>query len=113
MHPKWIISLAMLFLGGTILSGLLEQQYLGTSSAGMFHDLMNGYKELNFSNPFVAITSVISVAWDYVQMLWNLFWWNYSFFYGTWEVVRYFCWCISIGIIASLIMSVTRGTSSA
>lgn len=108
MHPKWIIALAMLFLAGTIISGILEQSYLGTSDAGMFHDLLSKYKELSWN--FITI---ISVTWSYIVLVWKMFWWDYSFWYGSWEIIRFFCWTISIGIIVSLILSITRGTSSA
>jgi len=108
MAPKWIISLATLFLAGTIISGILEQSYLGTSDAGMFHDLLSKYKELSWN-----FLTIISVAWSYIVLVWKMFWWDYSFWYGSWEIIRFFCWTISIGIIVSLILSITRGTSSA
>lgn len=108
MHPKWIIALAMLFLAGTIISGILEQSYLGTSDAGMFHDLLSKYKELSWN-----FFTIIKVTWSYIVLVWKMFWWDYSFWYGSWEIIRFFCWTISIGIIVSLILSVTRGTSSA
>ena len=108
MAPKWIISLAILFLAGTIISGILEQSYLGTSDAGMFHDLLSKYKELSWN-----FLTIISVAWSYIVLVWKMFWWDYSFWYGSWEIIRFFCWTISIGIIVSLILSITRGTSSA
>lgn len=107
MAPKWIISLATLFLAGTIISGILEQSYLGTSDAGMFHDLLSKYKELSWN-----FLTIISVAWSYIVLVWKMFWWDYSFWYGSWEIIRFFCWTISIGIIVSLILSITRGTSS-
>ena len=109
MAPKWIIALATLFLAGTIISGILEQSYLGTSDAGMFHKLLTGYTEMHWYN----IGSVISVAWSYIVLVWKMFWWDYAFWYGSWEIIRFFCWTISIGIIVSLILSITRGTSSA
>ncbi len=109
MHPKWIIALAILFLAGTLISGILEQEYLGSSEAGMFHDLLTKYKEVHLWN----FLSIISVVWSYIVLIWRLFWWDYSFWYGSWEIIRFFCWTISIGIIVSLILSVTRGTSSA
>jgi len=108
MAPKWIIALATLFLAGTIISGILEQSYLGTSDAGMFHDLLSKYKELSWN-----FLTIISVAWSYIVLVWKMFWWDYAFWYGSWEIIRFFCWTISIGIIVSLILSITRGTSSA
>ena len=108
MHPKWIISLAMLFLAGTIISNILEQAYLGTSEATMWYKLTSNYQELSWN-----FFTVIKVAWSYIVLVWKMFWWDYSFWYGSWEIVRYLCMCISIGIIVSLILSVTRGTSSA
>jgi len=113
MHPKWIISLAILFLGGTILSGLLDMQYIGSGEASLFQRLIEGGEQLNFSNPITGIYSILKVGWTYMQLIWAMFWWDYSFFYGSYEIIRYFCWTISVGIIVSLILSITRGTSSA
>ena len=86
---------------------------MGTGEAGVFTSLLSQYKELDFSNVFTGVFSVLQVGWGYLKLVWSLFWWDYSFFYGTYEIIRYFCWTISIGIIVALILSVTRGTSSA
>ena len=113
MHPKWIISLAILFLGGTLLANILEGQYITSGETTLLFDLLNKYKEINFGNPVTGFFTMISAGWEYLIILWRIFWWDYAMFYGTYEIARYFALCISLGVIGSLVLAVTRGTSSA
>jgi len=100
-------------VAGTLLSGLLEQQYLGSAEAGVFYRLLTGYKEIEFTNPLVAVGTFVSVGWEYVKAIWTMFWWNYAFFEGTWGIVKYaIFWPISIGLIVSLVLAAVRGVSS-
>lgn len=112
MHPKWLISLLIIFVGGTLLSGLLEQQYLGSGETGVIFRLLNNYKEIEFTNPLVALGTFVTVAWSYIQTLWAIFWWDYAFFHGSWAIFRYFFMSISVGIVVSLVLAAVRGVSS-
>ena len=96
-----------------MLSGILEMLYLTPQEAGILYRLLYGYKEISFSNPLIAVVTLISVAWEYIKTLWDILSWNYAFFDGYWAIVRFFFIGISVGIVASLILSVTRGVSSA
>jgi len=88
-------------------------QYYGSGDIGLFHDLLTTHKEISFGNPFTGFLTLIQAGWDYLVLVWRLFWWDYAFFYGTYEIIRILCWTISVGIVVSLILAVTRGTSSA
>jgi len=94
------------------LSGVIEQQYFGTTEAGVFYHLLTDYKELSFTNPLVAVGTFVTVTWSYIKTIWAMFWFDYAFFEGYWEIVRYFFWCISLGVIVSLILAAVRGVSS-
>lgn len=113
MSPKWIIGLATLFIAGTVLSGLLELQYLGSAEAGLFYRLTHNYEAIEFTNPLVALGTFATVAWAYIGDIWTMFIWDYAFFEGSWSIFRYLIfWPISIGLIVSLILAAIRGVSS-
>lgn len=106
--------MATLFIACSLLSGLLEWQYLGTSQAGVFYRLLTDYKEIEFTNPLVAVGTFVSVGWEYIKTIWAMFWWDYAFFDGYWAILKYaIFYPISIGLIVSLVLSAIRGVSSA
>jgi len=102
----------MMFVICTLVNGWIEMEYLGNSNAGLLHTLFTGYREIEFTNPIIAVGSFISVVWTYIKAAFDIMTWNYAFFYGYWEIVRYIFMCISIGVTVSLILA-ARGTSSA
>lgn len=108
---KWLIALAILFLMGSLLSGVIEQQYLGSSQVGVLHGLIAGYQQANFSNPIIGIASIFSIVWNSLKAIWQMFWWNYAFFDGYWVIFKYLGWCISLGVVITLVLSLTRGVS--
>jgi hypothetical protein len=110
---KWLIALAILFVVGSLLSGIIEQQYLGSSQVGVLHGLIGGYEQVDFSNPLIGIGSLLSIVWNSFKALWNMFWWNYAFFDGEWVIIKYaLFWPISFGMVITLVLSLTRGIST-
>jgi hypothetical protein len=63
------------------------------------------------TNPISFVIGVFNIVWNYIKLLWNILWWNYSFLTGFWAVFKYLGWCISLGLIVTLVMAL-RGTSS-
>ena len=59
-----------------------------------------------------ASTSYFTVAWDKIQVLWDMFWWDYAFFTGAWIFLRFFFIAVSVGIILSLVWSLIGRSSS-
>ena len=90
-NPKWVIGLGTAFVLMTILSGILEGVY-GMEST-LLHRLMN--PELSWGG-----------VWDYIKVLWAILWFDYSFFYGWFMIFRFLFMCVSIGLIASLVVEV-------
>lgn len=114
MNPKWLIGLGMLFIVLTIFNGMIEQSYVGTGKTSVFYSLLSSYSEASFSNPLIAIGSVLSVVWGTIQMVWAMFIFDYAQFEGAWQIVRFaFFLPISIALVVSLILSAVRGVSSA
>ena len=110
MRTTWVVGICMLHLIGTVISLTIEGQYLGTDTTSTFFRMMRP-EFGSFSNPLTAIGGFFIMVWAWVQALWAVFWWDYSFFAGYWEILQYLGWCVSIGIIVSLVLAV-RGTGS-
>lgn len=110
MRTTWIVGIFMLHLLGTAISLTIEGRYLGTGLVDTFFRVMKP-EFGSFSNPLTAIGGFFIMVWAWMQALWAVFWWDYSFFTGYWEVLQYVGWCVSIGIIVSLVLA-ARGVGS-
>lgn len=110
MRTTWVVGICMLFFIGTGISLTLEKQYAGTGLVDTFFALMKP-DFASFTNPLTAIGGFFILVWDWIQALWSVFWWDYSFFTGTWAILKYLGWCVSIGIIVSIVMAI-RGVGS-
>ena len=97
---------------GTILSGIFEHSYVGSSTTGIFGGLMTSYEHVDFSNPLIGLWSIARVGWSFLGLLWSMFWWDYSFFYGDYIIFRYIGLAISIGVIAAILLPRITGARS-
>ncbi len=110
MRTTWIVGIVMLYLLGAVISGTLELEYVGAGTTGTLFDLIQP-DFASITNPLTAIAGFFIMLWGWIQALWKVFWWDYAFFTGNWEILKYFGWCVSIGIVVSLVLAV-RGTGS-
>lgn len=121
MRITLLIGLAMLWLIGTLISLTLEGSYIGQEAqydiSGNQIGTVSTLEKLmapefsEMTNPISFVVGVFNIIWDYVGILWNMLWWNYAFFVGVWSIFKYVGWCISLGIVVSLVLAI-RGTSS-
>lgn len=121
MRIFMLVGLAMLWLIGTLISLTLEGSYIGQEA--QYDDLGNRIGTVStldklmtpefseMTNPVSFVVGVFNVVWDYLGVLWNMLWWDYAMFTGVWSIFKYFGWCISLGVIVSLVLAI-RGTSS-
>lgn len=110
MRTSWMAGILFLFVFGQIISLTIESQYVGTNLTDTFYALMRP-DFAQFTNPLTAIGGFFIFLWEWVQALWAVFWWDYSFLEGTWEILRVFGWALSISMIVSILMAI-RGTGS-
>ena len=112
MSIKWIIGLMTAFVILTILSGIIEMQYLGTSDAGILHNIITAPKITTFNDPISIVVTLATATLNIAKALWQAFWWDYAFFQGYWVIIKYaLFWPISIGIIVAFLLAI-RGVSS-
>ena len=124
MRITLLIGLATLWLIGTLISLTLEGSYIGQES----QFAMDGVNQVEvgtlssldklmspefseMTNPISFVVGVFNIVWDYLGVIWNMLWWNYAMFTGVWAIFRYVGWCISLGVVVSLVLAI-RGTSS-
>lgn len=111
MKTSWFIGLFMLFGVLTLINGIIEMSTLSEGEVGVLQALMSP-PTVNFSNPIGAITGIMSIAWDYLSNLWDIFWFNYAQFQGQYLLIKYIFFIpISLGMIVSLVMML-RGVGS-
>lgn len=92
-NPKWVIGLATAFVLMTIISNILEGIW-GTEVTRL---------QLLINPSFWPPGAV----WAYIENLWGLLWFDYSFFYGSWTIFRYAIFIpISVGLVAALAVEV-------
>jgi len=114
MKTSWIIGLWVLFIGGSLISGITEMQFLSgsTNEVAVFNRLMT-QPVLADANVFTIVGAVVKMTINWFFAFWDMLLWNYAFLTGGWAIFKWIVlYPISAGFIASIIMAV-RGTSSA
>ncbi len=103
----------MLFGILTVISGIVEQTTLGAEEVGVLQAFMDKPEIPSFINPVGAVWALINIGWDYMQLFWDVLWFNYAFFQGQWLYVKYLVFMpVSISVIASLVF-ILRGVGNA
>ena len=114
MKTSWIIGIWILFIGGSIISGIVEMQYLSgsTDEAGVFTNLMTAPVLGDNVNLFTIIGAVIKITVGWVGAIWDMLWWDYAFFTGGWVIFKWvLLFPLSIGLITTIVMAI-RGVGS-
>ena len=113
MRAGWIIGFVMAFVIMSIIACVCEMDYLGEGEISHLQQLMQPDFP-DYKIPIIGpVAAFISVAWDYIRILWGMFWFDYPFFEGSFAIVRYILFIpISIGVIVSLVLATFRGVSS-
>ena len=104
---KWLSFFAIMFLVCSIMSGITEAQYLEDGEGSTIRSLMF-WEEISFNDPISFMFSIPVATWNLIEALWVLFSWDYSFFTGELVVFRYLGWCLTLGLVVSIWMSITR-----
>lgn len=103
----------MVMLLLNIVNGICEMSWVTGEAESKLYQLlaMPVAEETSFLG-IGASTSYFTIAWDKIQVLWGMFWFDYAFFTGPWVYLRFFFIAIGAGIIISLVWSLI-GRSSA
>ena len=116
MRTSWIISIALLWVVGMFISDTIESQFFSAESSSLLWQAIHPQFG-SFSNPLTAIGGFFIMAWNYVQIVWAMLTWDYSFLKSTatysnpFEFLRVLGWTLSFGFVLSIILAI-RGTGS-
>jgi len=114
MANKWIIGLWVLFIGGSLLSGILEMQFLsgsGDQEEAIFETLMSP-PSFTETNPLTLVWVVVTTTFEWLQALWNMLWWNYAFLTGGYSIIKWILlYPLSIAFATSIVLAI-RGVGS-
>lgn len=112
MSTKWLIGMAMLYVVLTIIDGIADGTYFGSTGVGTIWSAMTGFHAIDVTNPLAAVGGVLIQVWQILVGIFEILTWNFPhIFSGVWAIVRYVLCAISLGIVISLVMSL-RGVSS-
>lgn len=90
MNIKWIIGVLVLFVILTMLSGIIESSTIGADEISRMKTLLQP-----------------ELSWGYVENIYGILTFDYSFFQGEWQIVRYALFIpIGIGIMAMLVVTI-------
>ena len=107
-----IIGLVMFTGIATVICGICEQQYFGEAEASRLTILLTSPSFGESLGIFGTITAVVDFTWSWFVNLLGMMFFDYSFFQGQWQIVRYILFIpIGIGIISSIVAMI-RGTSA-
>ncbi len=108
MSTRWIMGLAILFFFLSVLSSIIEGLYMTESTTVTLYSVMMHFKSINLANPFGAAYDIVVGVKLFLQAIWTMFIWDYSFLTGTWLIVRYFFVSISVSIFVFFMFEVYR-----
>lgn len=103
---RWLIGLGFFFILGTIISNILQGVYYGAEDL-YFVQAINHF-QMAFSNiiSWSAGLNMLSGAADMLRAIVQFVTWDYSFFYGAWEMFRYFLIAISFGFMFAAALTI-------
>jgi len=114
MSNKWIIGLWILFIGGSLLSGILEMQFLtgsGVQEESVFEALMSPPAFTNMDILTFALT-VITTTFEWIQAFFDIITWNYAFLTGSYSIIKWILlYPLSIAFVTSIVLAI-RGVGS-
>ena len=100
MSTKWLIGLFMAFGVLTILSNTIEYYFFSDGNVTTFFSAISGFENMDIG----GFGGVKIVAGDLLDAFWTALTWNYSFFSGYWEILRWVVFIpISVGLIWEII----------
>ena len=103
MGAKWIMFFYFVFLGGILISTVIEWQTTMTADqANIIAILMKPEILTSNDTGTIGIFSVISIPVNIVKAMWNTVTWNYGYLNdasGNPTILRMFMWAFSIGFI--------------
>lgn len=98
MSPKYMAFIVFIWVLAAFSSGIIEGTTLGANESGVLNGLMTWTRV--FTEQDFGILELIASTPAFFISLFNMLTFNFSFFQGDWELVR---WILLAPIIASIV----------
>jgi len=103
MPAKYVGLMIFIWVVASIMGGVMEQQYLGTTEAGVLNGVMGfntvtedtDFGETEIPGPIAGIKN--GIGW--LSSLWALITFQFAFIYGPWIIVKWIILFPIIGIV--------------
>ena len=106
MSAKWLIGMVMIYVILVVVSGISQGTYFGGTGAETIWNGIIGWQMIDFSSVSAGFSGVLEqtgvILWGVVELLT----WKFSFFTGTWMIIRVLLAAISFGIVINLIQQI-------
>jgi len=119
MSIKWSISILMMFLGLTLISGICEMAYVTEQDTAVLYKLTHpslsggvGSGIWGIGPAIGAVTAGFTMAKSYLEALLAVVIFDYAMFQGSFFIVRLFFICIGAGFAIATAAALIRGTSA-
>lgn len=111
MNIKWVIGLVMIFILGSMLSGIMELQFLsGDANQQSVIEGLFGWANISGSGLYGVAESIIVATPGVIGSFFQMLVWDYAFFDGSYQIIRWVvCMPITAGMLYGLFM-VIRGS---
>lgn len=90
MNPKFLNALAQVWFMSVIVCLIIEGSQMGTTDTTIIHDLTS-FGAMNISD----LAGFLSATASFFKGIVRILAWDYSFYQGAWQYVRYF-WMVML-----------------
>ena len=111
MKVGWLVGIIFCHVILTVVSGISEGTYFGSTGLGAVWDALTAFKTISLWNPVTAVYDILVNLKDLFIGLFEIITWKYSFFTGPWAIFRWLMFSISTAVGIAFILAL-RGTSS-
>ncbi len=106
MNAKWLVGMMLLWFSVTIVSLILDAQYVGADDVAKLNTLLHPSFLAGADIPFIGFFVVV---FNYISVFISTLTFDYSFLTGGFEVLKYVGICLSVGTIVMLVLAL-RGS---
>jgi len=106
MNTKWVAGMMILWFVVTLVSLILDAQYIGSEQTADLNKLLHPSFLAGADIPFIGF---FVISWSYISIFIGTLTFDYTFLTGSWEILRWLGISLSIATIIGLILAL-RGS---
>jgi len=107
MSTRWIVGMMLLWFTVTMVSLILDAQYMGAAETSKLNALLHPSFLEGADIPFIGF---FIVMWGYIRIFLSTLTFDYSFLTGSWEILKYVGITLSVATILGLVLALRGST---